>query len=264
MWTSVGGAWQSVDSTFSAGTSLVVEAVITSPANGATNVTKSQIIHWTSVPGAQAYYLYVGTTQGAKDIIDTAETQSTASWLLGEASHATLYARLWTKYAGAWRYVDSTFSTSDAECVDETTISEIIYPIAGDLHADLTPPIQWTPVANAQSYYLYVGTSFGAKDVVNTGEIQATSYQASSLPLNVLLYARIFTKVGGQWASTDTTFVAVSTTAPAVATLVFPTDGAVDADLTQVIRWITAGSEAIGYYLWLGSTPGTKGPRRVR
>ena len=67
-------------------------------------------IQWTSVPSAQAYYLYVGSTVGAKDLVDSREIQQT-SRLVSLPGGQTVYARIWVKVGDAWRYTDSTFTT---------------------------------------------------------------------------------------------------------------------------------------------------------
>jgi hypothetical protein len=48
-----------------------------------------------------------------------------------------------------------------------------------------TRVMSWTTVADAQAYYLYVGYSPGAKDIVDTGEIQSTSYTLPALSFEV-------------------------------------------------------------------------------
>jgi hypothetical protein len=111
----------------------------------------------------------------------------------------TVYARLWTRVAGAWRYTDSSFGA-------RPLVATLIYPLNGDAGVDLSTPLQWTAIPNAQAYYLYVGSTPGAKDLVNTGEMAATSYRLSSLPHGQPLYARLWTKVGGVWRYSDTTF----------------------------------------------------------
>ena len=131
-------------------------------------------------------------------------------------------------------------------------LAQITYPVNGNTSADLTLPIQWSSVAGAQSYYLYVGTTLGAKNVVDTGEISQTSYLATSAPIGVTLYARIWTKLGGAWASSDSTFTAAEVAAQQLATITYPAAGATNADLTQPITW-TAGTNAQKYYLYIGS-----------
>src|SRR5437870_3641772 len=110
----------------------------------------------------------------------------------------------------------------------------ILYPPNGAVNVDFTQPFQWSTVPNAQAYYLYVGTTPGAKDLVNTGEVQQTSKAAPVLPSGRTLYIRLFTKLGGAWQYTETTFTA----APVTATITYPANGAVNADLSQPIQWI--------------------------
>jgi hypothetical protein len=74
----------------------------------------------------------------------------------------------------------------------------------------MTLPIQWTTVAGAQAYQLYLGSTLGAKDLVDTSQIQQTSYLATSLPRGQTVRARLWTEVGGVWRFSDSSF----TTAP--------------------------------------------------
>ena len=188
--------WYYIDATFSA----PPIARFTYPAAGTTTVDPTQPLTWTAVPAVQAYYLYVGSTLGAKDLVNTGEIQQTSYYIpLTLATGTTLYARLWTKVAGAWRFVDRTFSVPP--------IARFTYPAAGATTVAATRSLTWTPVPVAQAYYLWVGSTPGAKDLVNTGEIQQTSYLLpSSVPANQTLYVRLWTKAGGVWRYVDTTF----------------------------------------------------------
>src|SRR5437667_4501255 len=89
--------------------------------------------------------------------------------------------------------------------VHADAVAVITYPSNLATNADVTLPIQWTSVANAQGYYLYVGSTPGAKDLVNTGTIQQTSYLAPTLPSGVTLYARLWTKLNDHWQYVDST-----------------------------------------------------------
>jgi len=82
----------------------------------------------------------------------------------------------------------------------------LIYPVNKATNVDMGQPITWTAVPGASAYYLYVGSSLGAKDLVNTGELHVTSYLAPRLPTGQVLYARLWTKVAGHWRNTDITF----------------------------------------------------------
>jgi hypothetical protein len=109
----VGGVWRYRDSTFKAATAAPPVATLTFPANGATDVDRTLPFQWTTVAGVQAYYLYVGSVPGARDLVNTGEIQQT-SYLVRTTlpSNQTLYVRLWTKLDGIWRFADSTFSAA--------------------------------------------------------------------------------------------------------------------------------------------------------
>lgn len=244
LWTNAGGVWRYVDSTFSAAASAPLTATVTFPADGAVNANLLQPIQWTSVASKQAYYLYVGTTAGAFDLVNTGEIQQTSYLAANLPAGQTLYARLWTKAGNVWRYTDSTFTVAPVKAV-------ITSPASGAVNADPSNPIQWTSVAGAQAYYLYVGTSPGAKDLVNTGETTSTSHPASGLPLDQTVYARIWTNFAGSWRYTDSTFSLALR-----ATLITPANGAANVDQLEPATW-TAVEAADAYYLYVGSTPGT-------
>jgi hypothetical protein len=250
LYTLAGGAWLHADSTFSA--TSTATATITYPANGATNADLSQPIQWTAVAGAQAYYLYVGSTLGTNDLVNTGEIQRTSYASANIPIGQTVYVRLYTLLGGAWLHADSIFSGVAAPTAPVT--ATITYPANGATSADLSQPIQWTTVANAQAYYLYVGSTLGTNDLVNTGEIQKTAYSPTNLPVGQTVYARLYTLVGDLWLHADSTFSAAPT-APVTATITYPANGATNANLSQSIRWTTVAN-AQAYYLYVGSTLG--------
>ena len=175
----------------------LVTATLTYPVSGASNVDLSLPLLWTSVPNVQAYYLYVGTTVGAKDLVNTGEMLQT-TYRATLPGGQLVYARLWAKVGGVWRYTDSSFTPA-------VVTATLTYPVTGASNVDLSLPLQWTSVPNVQVYYLYVGTTVGAKNLVNTGEMLQTAYRAT-LPGGQLVYARLWTKVNGVWRYTDSSF----------------------------------------------------------
>jgi hypothetical protein len=191
IWTEVSGVWHDADITFR----TAAPSTLVAPAAGAQNIPPTTTFQWTSVSTAQAYYLYVGTAVGLNDVVNTGEIQATSYNTTTLPTNRTLYARIWTKIAGTWLYTDTTFTT--------LVPSTLVTPATGATNVTAPLTFQWTAAANAQAYYLYVGTAVGLKDVVDTYEIQTTSYTASSLPAGRTLYARIWCKVNGQWLYTD-------------------------------------------------------------
>jgi hypothetical protein len=156
----------------------------------------SKPFQWTIVPNAQAYYLYVGTTPGSKNLIDTGEISSTSFKAFLLPAGPTLYARIYTKINNTWQFSDVSF---------RVTGSGFMYPTNGDLNVNRTKYFFWTAISNAQAYYLYVGTSPGAKDIIDSGETQANSYGMQRVPAGVDLYAIIWTKLpNGAWIPSST------------------------------------------------------------
>lgn len=86
--------------------------------------------------------------------------------------------------------------------------ASFLYPTDGAADVSLSTPFQWTAVSGASVYYLYVGTSRDANDLVNTGEITATSRDLSnvSMPIDRTLFATIWTKLNGQWLGREISF----------------------------------------------------------
>ena len=75
----------------------------------------------------------------------------------------------------------------------------------------MTAPFTWTPVPQAQGYYLVVSTAPGGANVVNSGFIASprTYYKGVPLPKGVPLYGTIYSLVGTTWSPAQTiTFTA--------------------------------------------------------
>src|SRR4051812_6265306 len=84
-----------------------------------------------------------------------------------------------------------------------STTASFTYPTNGAQNVDTAKAFSWTSVAGVQTYYLYVGTSQGAKDLVDTGGISSTSYSVPPLPTGQTLWARIWTKANDVWTYQD-------------------------------------------------------------
>ena len=176
---------------------------------------------WTPVAGAQAYYLYVGTSRGARDLVDSGELQSTSYQAYGLPVGQLLYARLWTRKASIWHYIDITFTAANAGYALTATV---IAPANGATAVDPAGLIQWTAVPNAQKYYVFVGSTPGAKDLIDSQEIcggcvnspMVTFWSlanAGKSPAQGLggkagqtVYIRLWTMVSGTWRSVDSSF----------------------------------------------------------
>jgi hypothetical protein len=205
----------------------------------------SPVLQWTTVAGAQAYYLRVGSASGAKDAVDTGEIQTTSYTLPALPFDRTYFARIFTKLANAWSYSEISFKMPKV-----ASPSRMIAPLDGQGDVNSAQTFRWEPVAQAQAYYFQVGTKSGAKDVVDSGETMRTWWTTPSLPAGKRLYASISTKLGGTWYSQNIEFV----TAPK-SVLVYPYNTASDTSAYETFVW-TGVTDAKAYRVYVGTSPG--------
>jgi hypothetical protein len=196
-------------------------ALFIAPVNGATNVDTSLPLQWTPVGDAQAYYLYIGTSRGAKDLVDSGELHTTWYYAYGLPANQLLYARLWTWKNSVWRYTDITFTTGSAGL---PLVATVITPANGATNVDPNGLIQWTSLPNAEKYYVFVGSTPGTNDLIDSQEICNGCVNSPMAPFWSLanagkapaqglankrgqtVYLRLWTMVGGIWRSVDTSF----------------------------------------------------------
>lgn len=226
-------------------------ATLTYPTSGATKVDTSKGFSWNTAPSAQAYYLYIGTSQGAKDLLDSGSLSAgTTSYPVPALPVGkTLWARLWTEVDGSWKYYqDTSFQVS-------ISASRMTYPAQGK-SIDTRRSFTWSTAPNAQAYYLWVGTSPGSSNVVNSGATTATSWPIPATPIGEVLYIRIYTEINGQF-HTYTEVSAPVAYSPAVLTNPVPGQSSPNEDMSVPVTW-TPVSGASAYYLWIGSTQGAE------
>ncbi len=232
-------------------TVTVNQATLTYPADGQTNTDTTVPFTWTPLPQAQGYYLIVGTTLYGADLLNSgilpptqttlnAAALNTAALPAATTLHATLYSEInntWTSYQA------TTFNAA----ANQGTLT---YPTNNQTNTDPTHPFTWTPTPHAQGYYLTIGTTANANNLLNSGIIAATqtSYPTPILPAHQTLYATLYSAINGTWQPQNITF----TTTAAAATITTPTPGQTVTTPTT-ITWNTI-TQAQGYYLTIGTT----------
>jgi hypothetical protein len=83
----------------------------------------------------------------------------------------------------------------------------ITYPPSGSTLAGSTVTFSWTPAVGSTSYYVHLGTTPGASDLVNATASSATSYTATGIPVlgnTVYLTVVPVVGIGGQATATYT------------------------------------------------------------
>ena len=177
-----------------------VIAELTSPLDGATEVPTSGTFTWTAVEGAEAYYLYVGSVPGAKDLVDTGAMQRTRYTTFAHLPRQqTLYATIWTRIFGKWYYHSSSFTTK----AGTSEASSMIFPTDGAMDVEIAQPFQWQEAGNSNIYRLIIGSADGMADICDSGEIDISRYFVPALPTGQMLYGQLLLRVGESWAVAD-------------------------------------------------------------
>jgi hypothetical protein len=158
----------------------------------------------------------------------------------------TIYVRLITYYGSSSGYIDYTYAA--------TTAAVLTAPTPGSTLGGSSVTFSWSSAANATGYALWAGTTgtgAGSDNLYYSGEVASTvtSLMVSGLPVNgETIYVRLITYHGSA-----STFITYTLTSAAGGMLTTPAPGSTLAGPSVTFSW-TAGANATGYALWIGST----------
>jgi len=246
-------ATDTAGNTATATANVIVQSLATTAinniANGATLAGTSQTFTWTDT-GASAYRLLVGSTFGGSGYHDTyalaAGTTSVTVTGLPEKG-VPVYVRLYAWTAGAWLKNDTRYVGANKPLATVTT------PANGTTLAATSQTFSWTDTG-ADKYFLAVGNfAIGGADLYSSGILPAgtTSVTVNGLPNDgSTVYARLYTWGNGAWQNSDTSYVAM----PSTANVNNVTNGATLAATAQTFTWVDTGAPM--YYFIVGTAPG--------
>ena len=228
---------------------LRTTATMIYPTANATGVLTTQAFQWTSVSGADAYILHIGTAPDTWNVL-AAGLLTQTSYLVTNTlpTGVPLYVRVGSRTAGIWQFSPSISFTAAA------ATATMIYPTANATNVSTAQAFQWTAVSGADAYILHIGTAPDTWNVLAAGLLSQPSYVvATTLPTGVTLYVRVGSRVGGIWRySASIPFTAALMTA----TMTYPTANATGVSTAQPFQWTTV-SGADAYILHIGTAPDT-------
>jgi hypothetical protein len=167
------------------------------PLSGQSNNDSMVGFNWTTNSQDGGYYLVVGTTAGSANLINSGVLPATQGSYQAPPmpSDITLYATIFTEWAGAWNQSRTISFAFESEAATFTS------PVSGGQVTDMSAPFTWSASQYAQAYYLVVSTTPGGANLVNSGVLPLTQtyYRGVQLPKGVKLYATIFTQIGNGW-----------------------------------------------------------------
>jgi hypothetical protein len=199
LWTTFGGAWQLNDYTYKAA-SVNSAAVMLLPVAGTALGGSTVTFSWKPGVGAVFYWLLVGSYEGRGDIFGNTvglATSKTVSGIPNDGSPVYVFLRTLLP--------------------DGFHDNEYIYKAPGGTRAVMTfpPPASqlnstnviftWKPGNGATSYWLEVGTAFGASNLYSqVVGASTTSRTVTGVPTGGgTIYVRLWTAIQGQWQWND-------------------------------------------------------------
>jgi glucuronoarabinoxylan endo-1,4-beta-xylanase len=207
-----------------------------SPANGATNVSRTQDISWTAGSGAASRDVYFGTVTPpvTKVIADgTVLTYNTGTM----AGSTTYYWRVDEKNSGGTT-TGTVWSFTTVVAAPGQASSPV--PSTGTTDVSRTQDLSWTAGSGATSRDVYFGTVIPpVTKVIADGT--ALTYDTGTMAASTTYHWRVDEKnAGGTTTGTVWSFTTVPLP-PGAASSPVPSNGATNVSLTQDISW-TAGS----------------------
>jgi hypothetical protein len=205
LYSKIAGAWQYTDYTYKeAGTPT--KAAMISPVPGTELSGSSVTFTWNAGVSVTAYLLELGTTGvGSQNLFNSGGKVALSASVTGLPTNgATVYARLYSKIAGAWQYTDYTYTAAGA------TKAAMISPTPGTTLTGANVTFTWSAGAGVTAYLLELGTTgVGSQNLFNSGGKVALSANVTGLPTTGgTVYARLYSKIAGAWVYTDYTYTA--------------------------------------------------------
>ena len=214
LWYSNSSGWHSVDAQYTAATqNNGTTPAIQSPTPGSELPGSTVTINWTANGvSVREWWLHVGTSQGAFDLIDTGSLGTVLSHTLSglPTDGSTVWVRLWYSDSSGWHSVDAQYT---AATQNNGTTPAIQSPTPGSELPGSTVTINWTANGvSVREWWLHVGTSQGAFDLVDTGSLGTVlSHTLSGLPTDgSTVWVRLWYSDSSGWHSVDAQYTAAT------------------------------------------------------
>jgi fibronectin type 3 domain-containing protein len=237
------------------GSGTLAAPALTTPANGATNISLTPSLQWNASNGATGYDVYFGTSASpALAATVTGTTYAPGTLTAGKTYYWKVTAKNAASSAssGTW-----TFTVSGAAgAVAAPTLAS---PGNGATGVSTTPALTWTAAANATAYEVYLGTTNPPALAVST---PGTTYSPATLTAGATYYWRVVAKNSTSSATSATWSFTVAGAAATVTapTLMAPANAATGVSRTPLLSWTTqANATSYDVYLGTSTNPGLAG-----
>ncbi|GAA0716142.1 hypothetical protein GCM10009430_11530 [Aquimarina litoralis] len=235
---------------------------LSSPLNGATDVSIATDLSWNVVTDATGYRLIVGTTSGGSDIVNNLDVGNVTTYDvptdLPENTQIFVTIIPYNAVGDATGCAEENFTTETLATIPGCTT--LTSPLNGATDVPIATDLSWNAIADVTGYRLIVGTTSGGTDIVNNLDVgNVTTYDLpADLPENTQIFVTIipYNSVGDATGCTEESFTTETlATIPGCTSLSSPLNGATDVPIATDLSW-NAIADVTGYRLIVGTTSG--------
>ncbi len=248
----IGGSWMPNAYTFTAFSTTSGAGVLTTPVPGSSLSGSSVTFGWTAGSNATSYWIDIGSTVGGNQYYQSGNLGNVLSKAVTglPTNGTTVYVTLYSLIGGAWisnRYTYTAYNAASAGGVMNT-------PTPGSKLTGSTVTFNWTPGAGT-AWWLDLGSTPGGNQYSQSGSLNVQTETINSLPTDgSMVYATLYTLIGGAWSSNAYTYTASNGTA-GLAAMTSPTPGTTLHGNSATFTW-SADASATAYWLDIGSVAG--------
>jgi gliding motility-associated-like protein len=153
---------------------------------------------------------------------------------------------------------EESFTTETVATIPNCT--SLSSPVDSATDVSISTDLTWNTIANADGYYLSVGTTSGGSDILDAFDVVSTNFYdlPTDLPEDTQIFVTVvpYNGVGSASGCTEESFTTETVaTIPNCISIISPTNGESDVSLSTTISW-QESSNANGYRLSVGTTSG--------
>lgn len=235
-------------------------AMLTSPQNGATNVSIITAISFELVPGAVNYFVDLGTVPEGTDILNDFNAGSTGTFVppQGLPENTLVYITIRAFFVSNSLTCDSqSFTTEDN--VLPPSCTQVTNPSDGSVEVPVETNLSWGYAPRATGYMVHIGTTPGGTDVLDQDVGNVLTYNIPfNLESNTTYYVTIipYNENGSVTGCPEIVFTTetLDMFPPGCTQVTVPADGATEIALTPILMWDPVPN-ADGYLISVGTSP---------
>lgn len=229
------GPWSETWS-FTTGLGKPEAIVLTSPSDGATDVSATPNLIWEADPVADQYKVQVALDEEFNNRLHNIEV-ATTNWMPPALSNATKH---WWRVRGLNASGSGPFSEARSFTVEAggPTQVKLSSPSNGASNVELDPVLDWSAVSGGQPYHLQLSKMPDfSSTIIDDSNVNSTQYDVSGLDGSTTYYWRVLAASAPPQNWSETWSFTTGTGTPAQIIPISPADGATEVPISTSFSW---------------------------